>query len=340
MESKLTVLLSVYEDIKEISSANQKAIEKMKSENSILKDSLNSFFIENQELKDNLNSLEKSSEEKRNATNQNLEKVIGEKDKELALFRVHVDTFQQIHNSFLLQIDVKDKELTSSNEEIKRLNKELADQKSLSDKLNLRIEKLETQKEDFLSQKSSWLSEVRQSEDENDLLRNFFQTIQTNLGLEIKCEMESNGKTYDSCNMIIEKIRHLVEEQKSMKEKEKEHETQKEDFSTQKSSLVFEMEQREDENHFLKKFFKKIQTNLGLEIKCETKSSGETANSCNMIIEKIRHLVEEQKSMKKKVTELEAQKVESANDHSKGKPDQDRGNKISDGGARKSSCKK
>ena len=138
MDSKLSVLYSVYEDIKEMSTLDQKEIEKLKSENSVLKDSLNSFYQENVELKVRLNSMGKS-DEKLTAKVQNLEKSIGEKDEELELLRAHVKILQQIQDSCLHQIDVKHKELTASNEEIDKMKKELEDRTRLSEKLNVKI---------------------------------------------------------------------------------------------------------------------------------------------------------------------------------------------------------
>ena len=209
MESKLSLLFTVYEDIKEISITSQKDIEKLKNENSYLRDSLNTFYSENEDLKDSLSSREKSCEDKISAI-KTLEMAIGAKDKELESFRVHVETFNQIRNSFVNQIGVKHQQVTAANEEIENLKKELADQtKNFS-------EQMQNLKEEFSSQKANWLYKMRHLEEEKDMLKNCFQNIEAGLGQRIKFETKSNGVNNQ---LLIDDVRHLVAEKKKLKEK-------------------------------------------------------------------------------------------------------------------------
>jgi phage host-nuclease inhibitor protein Gam len=136
--------------------------------------------------------------------------AIGAKDKELESFRVHVETFNQIRNSFVNQIGVKHQQVTAANEEIENLKKELADQtKNFS-------EQMQNLKEEFSSQKANWLYKMRHLEEEKDMLKNCFQNIEAGLGQRIKFETKSNGVNNQ---LLIDDVRHLVAEKKKLKEK-------------------------------------------------------------------------------------------------------------------------
>jgi chromosome segregation ATPase len=237
MESILSSLWSDYEELKDMlsrecqlnrknSEEHQKEIEKLKTENDDLKGRVNCW---------------KEAFFERNAIIENLGRKISEKVEELGSCQARVETLEQMN--------------FENFNEIENLKENLAVQVSVSDEFSEKLVYMEVQKEALSLQKSRWLLEMRQLEQDNDLLKKCFQTIRTHLRRQdgdLRRELQSNGIVDVDCNLLVVEFRELVTELEKLRKEMSELQTQNFDLKNHYSEKLKDLRkgiqvQRSDE---------------------------------------------------------------------------------------------
>jgi 16S rRNA C1402 N4-methylase RsmH len=114
---------------------------------------------------------------------------------------------------------------------------------------------MEVQKEALSLQKSRWLLEMRQLEQDNDLLKKCFQTIRTHLRRQdgdLRRELQSNEIVDVDCNLLVVEFRELVTELEKLRKEMSELQTQNFDLKNHYSEKLKDLRkgiqvQRSDE---------------------------------------------------------------------------------------------